>query len=211
MSKNFNSAPYDRENSTYKQYIFFTNGKMIEGYSKKVGFAEPVDATNCLTNFILRMYIKGYLRPGTRYDPIDNITYLYNKTNQHIVTCYYDFPEFNPEILSDEKKVSWITNFYKDINDGKKLSYIEKKYHRRGRKTSEPTLDVTTHAFVSPDHLIRKIKVLFQEGRFSMEQITHFYRQAFQIYFPKDFASDKKKDYDSYVLKLATKFNQKTD
>lgn len=203
MNKNFAKAPYDIENATYRQFIKFVNGKSIDGYSKKVDFAEPVDANNCLTNFILRMYVLGYLRLGSKYDPIEYIAYQFNHTGNHIVTCYYDWPEINPDHIGNSRLVNWLKNFYADINLNKGSTYIQKKHYRRGREAYDHELDISRHAFLTPDHLIKKVQRLFQEGRFSVDQITHYYRQALQIYFPQVFQSGQKKKYDEYVLQMA--------
>ena len=200
-NRKFEQAEYDKVSSTYRQVIYFINGKTLDGYSKKIGFSEPVDPTNCLTNFILRMYIRGYLRPCAEIDPVDRIEYRYNKSHEKIVTCYYDFPDFNPEVISHNVGlVNWVSHFYEDTA---RLSLEEMitKYHRSGRQASSDELDINQHAYHTPDHLVRKVLRLIQDGNFALEHIAHFYRQCKEKYFP-NLGGQTSEKYDAIVLKM---------
>ena len=203
MSKQkFATAPYDRENATYRQTIFFTNGKSVDGYSKKVGFNEPVDSTNCLTNFILRMYLSGYLRANSDKTPIHYIDYQFNKTSDHIATLYYLYPEPDPSQATNVRFLNWLTNFYRDVNEGKNLVYIEKKYYRNGRESREHKLDPEKHLILSPDHLISKVKLLVREGQYSSGEIQYYFRQCMQKFFPQKVQTPEMKSYENFVNRL---------
>lgn len=210
MSKSdFDKAPYDRENSTYRQKIRFLNGKIIDGYSKKMGFVEPIDPNNCLTNFILRMYLLGYLRICDRIDPVDYIEYRWNHNQELIMTCYYEYPEFNPEILRNNMVlVKWTNDFYKDIARNKPLSYMEKKYHRRGREAKTNELDVNQIAFSSMDHVVSKIKYLLNTGKYSIDEIIYFYRKVIEVQFKRE-KPQVVSQYNMHVNDMVAKFTRK--
>jgi len=180
----FTKAPFDKEYSTYIQVIKFCTGKEIPGYSKKVGFLETVDPVNCLTNFILRMYVGGYLRPNGNIDPVNEIIYSLNKNPYTwIVTCTYDYFDLNPEYLQETRLVHWLNAFYEDIEAKKSLDFIQRKYHRRGRETPYNELDVNGHYFTNPLHLGRHVQKILERNRYPMGHVVHFYQQCKQKYF----------------------------
>lgn len=182
----FQRAEYDKVNSTYRQTIHFINGKTIDGYSKRIGFAESVDPINCLTNFVLRMYIKGYLRPCPEIDPVDFVDYRYNHSNEPIMSCYYEYPTFNPAVIEAHPRlVQWVGQFYEDLQKELPLEQMQAKYHRRGRVGSVYELDINHTAFVKPDHLVRKVLRLIKEGIHPTAHIAQFYRQCMAKYFPR--------------------------
>ncbi len=195
----FQVAPYDKENATYIQLINFVNGIQLPGYSKKVGFAEPVDPINCLTNFILRMWETEYLRPSARIDPVKSIEYRLNHAPYtSIVSCTYEYPMISPEYLADRRFVDWLNAFYEDVNKKKPLSYMLKKYKRKGRLTEVDDLDVSQYGFTRPDHLLRHVFKLIEEKKHPLEHIQHFYRQCATIYFKQT----DMKPYDSSLNKV---------
>lgn len=172
-------------NATYRQTIYFVNGRKIDGYSKKIGFVEPVDPINCLTNFILRMYISEYLLKGsTRIDPVRHIDYCYNHTHSHILTCRYDFVELNPAIIETQPRlVQWIGQFYKDLDNKLAPEQMQAKYHRRGRAAYNSDLDINQNGYLNPDQLVRKVVQLIRDGLHPLPHIGHFYRQCMEKYF----------------------------
>jgi len=181
MKKKFNESSYDRVNSTYVQIIYFENGKHIVGYSKKVGHLEAVDPIYCLTNFILRMYRDGYLRPSPKVTPVECIVYELNQPRRGwIVTCYYDRYDISPDWISDKILVKWLSDFYRDIRNNKSLDYILEKYGRRGRSERSLVLNPNKITFTNLNHLLDYVEKLLDSRRYSPGEIKHFYIQCRQ-------------------------------
>lgn len=197
----FQQAEYDMVNATYRQTIYFANGKTIDGYSKRIGFVEPIDPVNCLTNFILRMYIRGYLRECNDIDRVRYIEYHYNHTYEPIVRCFYEYPDFNPSVIEHQPRlVKWLSHFYEDASR-LPLDAMQAKYHRRGRACEEFELDINQHGFIRPEHLVRKVVSLLRQGQYPAAHIGHFYRQCKEKYFP-NLGYEKSEKYDAIVLKM---------
>ena len=206
MAKKFTDAPFDKQDSTYMQKITFVNGKVILGYSKRVGFAEIVDPTNCITNFILRMFRDEYLRPSQKVDPVESITYSLNKPPYDwIVTCYYRYFDLSSEWILNKRFSNWITSFYDDINAGKSTEYIIKKYYRSGRVSNIDELNFNNHAFTRPDHLVKYAVKLHESGKYPPEQIKHFYINAKEKYF----SGQDTENYDRIVSNLLQNYTKK--
>ncbi|MDF9795327.1 hypothetical protein OKW21_000590 [Catalinimonas alkaloidigena] len=185
-NKKFELAPYDTDNATYMQVIRFLNGKVIPGYSKKVGFDENVDPTNTLTNFILRMYVKGYLRPSKRITPVKEIEYKLNQPPYTtIVTCTYKMPYLNPEYLRDKRLSKWLSGFYDAIERGQPKEHIERNFHRQGRASEVDKLDSNVHAFLNPRHLLQYCIELIEKNEYPIGHIIHFYQNCKNKYFSR--------------------------
>jgi hypothetical protein len=185
-NKKFETAPFDTDNATYMQVIRFLNGKVIPGYSKKVGFEENVDPTNTLTNFILRMYIKGYLRSGTKITPVKEIEYKLNHPPYTtIVTCTYTMPYLNPEYLRDKRLRSWLNGFYQAIEDGKPVKHIQHNFYRQGRIAEVDRLDSNQHGFLNPRHLLQYCIKLIDADAYPIGHIIHFYQNCKNKYFSR--------------------------
>lgn len=199
----FENAPFDKYEATYVQIIQFCTGKEIPGYSKKVGFEETVDPVNCLTNFILRMYIRGYLRPHAEIDPVKSITYSLNRNPYTwIVTCSYDYFDLNPEYLKEPRLIHWLNAFYQDIESRKSLDFINRKYHRRGRETPFHELDINGHCFFNPLHLARHVQKVLERNRYPIGHVIHFYQQSKRKFFEQQNCEKADSIVDSIIQRM---------
>lgn len=131
MNNNYLDAPWDPINSTYKQEIYFANGKKIDGYSCREGFEEVRDKKKLLINWVLRNYKAGYLDKESEKvaRKIDMFWLPEGQTPVLIVSIKPTHIEWNPSSYRNYLD-NFFTKFFKLIESGKnpyQILYIKSK------------------------------------------------------------------------------------
>ncbi|MEP5613719.1 MAG: hypothetical protein ABJP45_15815 [Cyclobacteriaceae bacterium] len=184
----FNDAAWDSELATYKQLIQFQNGKSIDGYSKKIDCTEMNDKISLLTNWIIRMYKKGYLDPNNpARDPISFIEYKHNRTGELILRLYYNYCEWGESILEKRnigKLITFINRFYELISAGHSSAEIVSKLYDSKAKKSVKLYDLDAKRFSNEQELVRYCHVLIHEKGADIGRVKtffHAYKTKFNI------------------------------
>jgi hypothetical protein len=183
---------WDKKNSTFMRWMYFQNGNRFPGYSKKYGQTERRDKTDLITNWILRDLSGGYLDKHTtdpKITPLDfSDWYKQISPNQWepMFRLDYTCPQwYNTKYMEDRKLVAFLTNFYTMLRNGKSVSYIINALQVKTRAERLDPLGYDTPRFISIDDLNIYTHKLKAEGKYSNEQINHFYQNYKQKYFTK--------------------------
>jgi hypothetical protein len=184
MKKNkFNSAEWDKINSTYIHEIKFKNGKVITGYSKKINNNERNDKIDDLTNRILRFWRDGYLNEhNNSKDEIEYMAFFLNKSETiPILTLTYTYPVIDaPEFLTP-KLEKFLHNFYEDKNEHN----VFNKYYVHTQTRTIDKFDTSKKRFLTHNNLIDYCKqIVFKEPELRQET-EDFYLSYKRLYFPK--------------------------
>jgi hypothetical protein len=189
MQKNknnaFNKAKWDPMHSTFAQKIHFKNGNELSGYSKRLGFSERQDKLALLCNMILRDYRYGYLdRFNNSRDPIDHIEMYHLAVDRQnpprMVKLYYTFAEFEHGYIDHEKGQfnTWLTKFYKTIEDKRSIDDIWNAcYFKPLKKSESDPLDLKTRRFSNLNHLNNYCLYLIENDIRSKGEVELFYKK----------------------------------
>lgn len=185
-------AQWDKEGSTYHQDIYFTNGKFIEGYSKRLNHPEPNNKFTVLTNWILRTYRDGYLnedkigtkRPsGTFITEVDTIVYYRNDFPDRvkILSISYDYFQLHEE---NEELEKFLNRFYemkeKGIDPDKIFNSL---YSNKKTAYVEPMEIPVQSAFSHPKFLMNYCISLYKKRTATKTQILEFFHNYMDRHF----------------------------
>lgn len=181
MNNVFKQGDWDKTGSTYKQIIVFSSGKVLVGFSKRMGFHERNDKIDLLTNWILRMYRDGYLEKNNQNKTdIDRIEYYINFRGQHLMNLYYKYPEYMLDdlIIENEYKklVIFLKKFYDMIDKGIQADEIYRKLYTKNRSSSatHDHLSLDKKRFDTLEHLRRYANDLKLERIRPPGEVDHF-------------------------------------
>ncbi len=128
------------------------------GYSKMVGYTEPIDKGTCLFNMHFRLWEQGYMREGKHLNtrgtlimPVEYMAYYRNHTN---VPVYFFFPTHAEPQMGYEwpiRFVEKIDSFYQDMLSGASLADLRNKYYVSRTKAAlvQDQFDLTRPRFYS--------------------------------------------------------------
>jgi hypothetical protein len=169
------AGKFDPVRSTYRQEIYFKNGRPpICGYSKGLYYEEPEDKIVCLEKFIQRMYNNDYFNPNRiiKIEYYRQSTLL--KSRELVLTCYPDRYEFgeNAMYLTNERLNKFLIELYKFIKEGKPIDKII---------TSKPLVTKDEDVFnlrtmwLKTDDQLHEYIVLLSKRGYPPGQIQDFY------------------------------------
>jgi hypothetical protein len=183
------AAIWDKENSLIVQKIEFENGKIITGYSRRVGWSEPDDICKVLCNMMLRMVQEGYLvESDTRKDKIECIEYYINDYPKliPIVTCFYKHKEFEYKTIEGLPEGKNIVNKVNKIYETLKSGEIDKTIiNNYQRKKERYALDINNGKYRTPNDLWEFCLVCIERKRYPSQEVLQFAVQYLNKYFSK--------------------------
>jgi len=186
MAQAFHQAQWDEAGSTWIQLIYFKNGKLMQGYSKRVNFDEKGNKISLLTNWILRMFKAGYLdRTNQDKTEIEYIEYFRNHIEPELVLrLYYDTYEIHcPDLQNNVSLRKFLRTFYQYIEIGKTSDYIYTKLYDSKPVPFQNPLDLTKHRFIEPGLLFKYCRTLILDKKASVEETKAFYVQYLSKFF----------------------------
>jgi hypothetical protein len=183
----FINSRWDSNKSTFKHTIYFKNGKILDGYSKKVNYSEKTDKVDCLSNIICRLLGYGYLdKNDTSKDEILWIEFKLNKTNDTFLRLFYhSFEWLSPTFKIDEggKLIIFLEKFYKKLNNGVEAQKIINSLYINSRNRGIDYFNTKMKRFTSLVQLIRYCEMLLLHFQFPIGQVTQFYNKYVEEHF----------------------------
>lgn len=184
----FTAAQWDKRDSTFMQRIFFTNGRVLTGYSKRMDHNESPDDLKVLRNWVLRMLRDGYLdKRNPQKTDIDRIEYYLNETQEHVFTLHYEYFECVNEIFFNSKYyqpfVAFLEEFYRLINQGRSSQDIYSRLYLRARVKATDPLDFQKKRFTNPDQLKKYVQEMVSLKGYSSVEVDHFVLKYSQKHF----------------------------
>ena len=185
---------WDKENSTYYRVLVMDNGRDLVGYSKKIGMEEKEDKTDVLTNWIVRDFEGGYLDKNTVNPKITRLKCAdwYKRITKNplehelMFTLYYDTMEWhNTKYAEDKKLVEFLRKFYWLVRKNPTATTVRNSLYVSTRATKTNPLSTERPRFMSIEDLNFYLAKLQNDGRFSPDQINHFYTNYKEKYFTK--------------------------
>jgi len=106
----FKQLKYDTQGSTFRHNIYYSCGRVVSGYTKKIGVPEtPYDKRALLSGLLKRLYRSNYFDSPTqvkmltgRFVNLDFFKNIKGKGWLHIATLYPDYYEVNPDIIDPD-------------------------------------------------------------------------------------------------------------
>lgn len=175
-------AEWDKTNSTFRSEMMPTEWV---GYSKKIGHPERKDPITLLTNWVLRLYRDGYLRKSSK-PFISEISFYFNKSSEHIITFYKNYPEWNSKFLFDENYVrlnEFVKRFYSMIDKNVSPDLIYQKLYVKNKSKSNP-FNLNHPRFSSKNDLERFCGDIASRGTYPKEEVREFYIKYLDKFFP---------------------------
>jgi len=195
----YHKAPFDPDQSTYRQILLFPNGKTLTGYSKRKFYAEVQNKTNLLTNWICRNHRDGYLdERNDRRDTVDSIDYYWKNKKGiwvHSFTMYQNYP-----VWHDSSQRHYLDSFFESFYDLKRKGeevydhlYVVDSAHR-----SFDPLDLSKHSYKSINFLRSHCERIITKNIRELGEVKNFYIQYVEKYF-KGYGSDDEKFFNSFL------------
>jgi hypothetical protein len=187
---------WDKENSTYMRVLVMANGNELVGYSKCISMEERRDKVDLLTNWIIRDFETGYLDRNTK-DP--RITVLnradwYRQVSKNplqrdlMFTMYYDVMEWHDTKYAENKKLAqFFLRYYSLVRKNASATTIRNSLYVNSRAPRVDPLSTERPRFPALEDLNFYIVRLQNEGRYTSEQINHFYRSYKEKFFSHHF------------------------
>ncbi|MBS1489710.1 MAG: hypothetical protein JSS93_04220 [Bacteroidetes bacterium] len=185
---------WDKENSTYCRVLVMENGRELVGYSKKIGMEEKQDKTDVLTNWIVRDFEAGYLDKNTVNPKITRLKCAdwYKRITKNpleyelMFTLYYDTMEWHKTMYAEDKRlVEFLKKFYWLVRKNPTATTVRNSLYVTTRAEKTDPLSIERPRFMSIEDLNFYLSKLQNDGRFTPEQINHFYISYKEKYFTK--------------------------
>lgn len=186
MAQSYDQASWDEQGSTWVQIVYFKNGKIMQGYSKRVNFDEKADKIALLTNWILRMYKAGYLDKNNEgKTEIEYMEYFRNAMQPELVLrLYYNTYELPDVALQENIQMrTFLKRFYELIELNKTPEFINTKLMVANRAAFENPLDLSVHKFIEPKMLFEYCRNLVIDKKASGGETKSFFQQYLSKYF----------------------------
>ena len=206
-------APWDERGSTFCQLIRFTNGKSIQGYSKRVGFNERNNKIDLLTDWILRNLVGGYLdQKNPSKSEIDCIEFYRNEIDgsaKLILRLHYTHYEIDKNNFEDPSKLlKFLRRFYERVNAGHHAMEIYNELKIRVKQRSENLLSLERHIFQDPIQLLHHCQKIIKTRKHQPSEVRDFFGQYMSRFFGEQY---KDADFKGWINTANQKLSDNGD
>lgn len=195
IKKKFSEAEWDKENSTFRHHLYYSCGKIITGYSKKMGYNESNNKRRILAGLLIRLYDHGYFHQPKRtegfFESFDIFQNSSKKGWQRIATIYPNYIDLESDIINPQA-ANFLWHFDKERANGFDKNFREKYIPSKTKRIDNLKL---APRFMDKFQLKNHCKRLLDQDKEVLNDVREFFRK-YCIQFFNGFEDEDQKFYD---------------